>query len=117
MPYGPGYIEENELELARVLRASENSRSTLVVIGQAENERSRRMQDVLEAAGSRVLYANDSGDVANAILRAAESCTLEIDPELVVKPVHPEHPWSQPLMTPEAMRQALTELQQQAAGG
>jgi FKBP-type peptidyl-prolyl cis-trans isomerase FklB len=73
------------------------------------------MQDVLEAAGSRVLYANDSGDVANAILRAAESCTLEIDPELIVKPVHPEHAWSQPLMTPEATRQALTELQQQAA--
>jgi FKBP-type peptidyl-prolyl cis-trans isomerase FklB len=40
---------------------------------------------------------------------------LEIDPELVVKGVLDAQAGSEPLMTPEEMRQALTELKQQAA--
>ena len=41
--------------------------------------------------------------------------SLEIDPELVVKGVVDAQEGSEPLMTPEEMRQALTELRQQAA--
>lgn len=40
---------------------------------------------------------------------------LEIDPELVVKGVLDAQAGSEPLMTPEEMRQALTELKRQAA--
>jgi FKBP-type peptidyl-prolyl cis-trans isomerase FklB len=40
---------------------------------------------------------------------------LEIDPELVVKGVLDAMAGSEPLITPEEMRQALTELRQQAA--
>jgi FKBP-type peptidyl-prolyl cis-trans isomerase FklB len=40
---------------------------------------------------------------------------LEIDPELVVKGVLDAQAGSEPLMTPQEMRQALTELRQQAA--
>jgi FKBP-type peptidyl-prolyl cis-trans isomerase FklB len=40
---------------------------------------------------------------------------VEIDPELVVKGVLDAQAGSEPLMTPQEMRQALTELRQQAA--
>lgn len=75
LPYGPGFTEDSQREVAKALRENGITESTLVAVGHVDHEEAQRMQNVLESAGGSVLAVNGSGGVANAILTAVESCS------------------------------------------
>ena len=74
LPYGPGFWRENNQLVGKALRDTRIRRSTFVVVGSLDEEKGPHLQSVLEGAGSRMVLANNSTDIAEAIVEAANAC-------------------------------------------
>jgi hypothetical protein len=74
MPYGPGFRNDNERAFVEEIVKFDASRSTLVVVGQTDEEDALRLKIALATAGGEMILAKSSVDVEEAIVRAVEAC-------------------------------------------